>query len=307
MKRAIILILLPLFLSFCVSNDAPDGNSEYIVDDTNYTVRIEDVPKRIVSLAPSNTEILFAIGAGEQVVGVTDYCNYPPEVMELKKKGILKTVGGYSTVSIERVIALKPDLVIGAYGNGLQTIEIMRALGLKVVAFNPKNLSDVMESIVKIGKLTGHEKEAIEVVREMEKKIEAVRKSVSGKERVKVAHILWHDPIFVSGRNTFIDELIQVAGGENAFNFDGWRAVSVENIVSANPEVIVVSSGSGMGKGEDIIYSWVLSDPLLRDVEAVKNGKVFVIDADIISRPSHRLCEAAIELAKFIHGVNPLE
>jgi iron complex transport system substrate-binding protein len=300
MKKA-VLIFLFVFLSFCVSENLPD--KAYVVDDTNYTVKVEGIPKRIVSLAPSNTEILFAIGAGEQVVGVTDYCNYPPEVLELKKEGKLKTVGGYSTVNIERVMALKPDLVVGAYGNGLQTIETMRAFGLKVVAFNPKNLSDVMESIVKIGKLTGHDREASKVVEDMKRKIEAVKNAVSGKKRVKVAHILWHDPIFVSGRNTFIDELIQVAGGENAFAFDGWRAVSVEDIISANPELIVVSSGTGMGRGEDVVYKWVISDPLLKNVEAVKNGRVFVIDADIISRPSQRLGDAAVELARIIHGV----
>ena len=299
--KKVILIFLFVFLSFCVSENLPE--EAYIVDDTNYIVKVEGIPKRIVSLAPSNTEILFAIGAGEQVVGVTDYCNYPPEVLELKREGRLKTVGGYSTVNIERVMALKPDLVVGAYGNGLQTIETMRAFGLKVVAFNPKNLSDVMESIVKIGKLTGHEREASEVVRDMKRKIEAVKKAVSGKKRVKVAHILWHDPIFVSGRNTFIDELIQVSGGENAFVFDGWRAVSVEDIISANPELIVVSSGTGMGKGEDVVYKWVISDPLLKNVEAVKNGRVFVIDADIVSRPSQRLGDAAVELARIIHGV----
>jgi len=299
--KKVILIFLFVFLSFCVSENLPE--KAYIVDDTNYIVKVEGIPKRIVSLAPSNTEILFAIGAGEQVVGVTDYCNYPPEVLELKREGRLKTVGGYSTVNIERVMALKPDLVVGAYGNGLQTIETMRAFGLKVVAFNPKNLSDVMESIVKIGKLTGHEREASEVVGDMKRKIEAVKKAVSGKKRVKVAHILWHDPIFVSGRNTFIDELIQVSGGENAFVFDGWRAVSVEDIISANPELIVVSSGTGMGKGEDVVYKWVISDPLLKNVEAVKNGRVFVIDADIISRPSQRLGDAAVELARIIHGV----
>jgi len=299
--KKVILIFLFVFLSFCVSENLPE--KAYIVDDTNYIVKVEGIPKRIVSLAPSNTEILFAIGAGEQVVGVTDYCNYPPEVLELKREGRLKTVGGYSTVNIERVMALKPDLVVGAYGNGLQTIETMRAFGLKVVAFNPKNLSDVMESIVKIGKLTGHEREASEVVGDMKRKIEAVKKAVSGKKRVKVAHILWHDPIFVSGRNTFIDELIQVSGGENAFVFDGWRAVSVEDIISANPELIVVSSGTGMGKGEDVVYKWVISDPLLKNVEAVKNGRVFVIDADIVSRPSQRLGDAAVELARIIHGV----
>jgi iron complex transport system substrate-binding protein len=295
------VVIVALMLFACVSVAALEEN--YVVDDTNYTVKIEGVPSRIVSLAPSNTEILFAIGAGKQVVGVTDYCNYPPEVLELKKEGKLATVGGYSTVNIERVIALKPDLVVGAYGNELQTIDTMRGFGLKVVAFNPQNVSAVMQTIVKIGKLTGHEKEAAAVAEKLKREIEAVKRAVSGKERVKIAHILWNEPIWVSGRNTFIDELIKVAGGENAFSFDGWRSVSVEDIISANPDVIIVNSGRGMGGEENVLYNWVLSEPLLKNVNAVKNGRVFVIDADIISRPSQRLGNAAIELAKIIHGV----
>jgi len=295
------VVIAALMLFACVSVAALEEN--YVVDDTNYTVKIEGVPSRIVSLAPSNTEILFAIGAGKQVVGVTDYCNYPPEVLELKKEGKLATVGGYSTVNIERVMALKPDLVVGAHGNGLQTIETMRGFGLKVVAFNPQNVSAVMQTIVKIGKLTGHEKEATAVAEKLRREIEAVKRAVSGKERVKIAHILWNEPIWVSGRNTFIDELIKVAGGENAFSFDGWRSVNVEDIISANPDVIIVNSGRGMGGEENVLYNWVLSEPLLKNVNAVKNGRVFVIDADIISRPSQRLGNAAIELAKIIHGV----
>ncbi len=298
MKRFALIFIL-LLLTFCVQHTAEVHN--YVVDDTGHKIPLGKIPQRIVSLAPSNTEILFAIGAGKQVVGVTDYCNYPPEVLELKKRGVLKSVGGYTTVNIERVVALEPDLVVASYGNGIETIETLRRLNVTVVAFNPKNLSDVMRNILTLGKLTGHEDEAEKLVEEMEEKIEKVRKMVEGKRRVRVAHILWHDPIWVSGRNTFIDEVIEIAGGENVFDFDGWRAVSVEELVAKNPEVIIVSSGSGMGGGRNITYEWVISDPLLKNVDAVKNGRVYVIDADIISRPSYRLADAAMVIAKWLH------
>ncbi len=312
MRKAALLIFI-LLLTFCAQHAVDTGTTattattpavapqNYVVDDTGQKIPLGKIPQRIVSLAPSNTEILFAIGAGKQVVGVTDYCNYPPEVLELKERGVLKSVGGYTTVNIERVVALKPDLVVASYGNGIETIETLRRLNVTVVAFNPKNLSDVMRDILILGKLTGHEDEAEKLMEEMKEKIEKVRKMVEGKRRVRVAHILWHDPIWVSGRNTFIDEVIGIAGGENVFDFDGWRIVSVEELVAKNPEVIIVSSGSGMGGGRNVTYEWVIGEPLLKNVDAVKNGRVYVIDADIISRPSYRLADAAMVIAKWLH------
>ncbi|MET1124941.1 MAG: ABC transporter substrate-binding protein [Archaeoglobaceae archaeon] len=297
----LLLLLLIVLLSLCAQPQIEEGKIR-VVDDTGSVVVLSEPAKRIVSLAPSNTEILFAIGAGDQVVGVTDYCNYPPEVLKLKEEGKLKSVGGYTTVNVERVVALKPDLVVAAYGNGLETIETLRRFGLNVVAFNPRNISDVMRSILILGKLTGHEEEAEKLVEDMKRKLKYVEECVKGKRRLKVVHILWHDPVYVSGAQTFIDEVIRIAGGVNAFNFSGWRVVSVEDIIAADPDVIIVNSGSGMGGGRNVIYEWVVSDPLLSDVKAVREGRVYVIDADIISRPSYRLAEAAMIVSKWLHG-----
>lgn len=300
----IIIIFVSLLFSFCTADKETlknEGTSETIVDDTNYTIKVF-VAERIVSLAPSNTEILFAIGAGEKVVGVTDYCNYPPEVIELKKMGKLKTVGGFTTVNIERVLALKPDLVVAAYGNGIQTIEALRRMNLTVVAFNPKNLSDIERSIIILGKLTGNEDKAKEVVEEMKSKISLARKHVV--KKLKVAHIIWHDPIWVSGRETFVDEIIKVAGGENAFNFTGWRVVSVEDIVAADPDVIIVNSGTGMLKFEDLLYKQVVSDKVLKELRVVKEGRVYIVDADLFSRPSHRFADAVLILSKILSSAS---
>lgn len=310
--RLVILLLLPIFLVLCVQHPVIENRDQVHfnltaifnatpVDDTGYPVKSGN-PQRIVSLAPSNTEILFAIGAGDRVVGVTDYCNYPPEVVEKKKSGELVSIGGYTTVNIERVVSLKPDLVVASYGNGIETIETLRRLGVNVIAFDPKTIQDVMRDIVLIGRATGREDEARELVRKMLNRIENVTERVKGEPRVRVAHILWHDPIWVSGRNTFIDEVITLAGGENVFNFDGWRVVSLEDLITANPDVIIVSSGSGMGGGRDVVYEWITHDERLKDLSAVKNGRVYVVDADIISRPSYRLADAVEIIAKLLHG-----
>lgn len=265
-----------------------------VTDDFGYTVAITKIPKRIVSLAPSNTEILFGLGLGDRIVGVTDYCNYPPEALNKTK------VGGYSTINIERVVTLKPDLVVAAYGNGKETVEVLRRLNITVVALNPKNIRDVEKDIELLGKITGTEKNASKLIDWMNKKIEWVKSKVEG-PKVNVAHILWHDPIWVSGKNTFIDEVISIAGGKNVFDFEGWKVVSIEDLIEKNPDIIIVSSGSGMGGKKNVVYKWVISDERLKGINAVKNGRVYVINADIISRPSYRIAEAVEIVAKFLH------
>lgn len=304
----LLLLLIAASLPLCSSKPVEEHTSFNLteilnatpVDDTGYTIN-EGNPQRIVSLAPSNTEILFAIGAGDRVVGVTDYCNYPPEVVEKKKKGELVSIGGYTTINIEKVVSLKPDLVVATYGNGIENIETLRRMGLTVIAFDPKSVEDVMKDIILIGVATGEKENATKLVQEMLERIEKVRESVKDKPKVRVAYILWYDPIWVSGKNTFIDEVIRLAGGENVFNFDGWRTVSVEDLIAANPDVIIVSSGSGMGGGKDVVYEWVVSDDRLSGIKAVKEGRVYVVDADIINRPSYRLAEAIEVVADLIH------
>lgn len=302
--RIALIALICILIALCVQPESREEQEKsenrfnLSFDDTGYEI-IEGNPQRIVSLSPSNTEILFAIGAGDRVVGVTDYCDYPPEVIEKVKRGEIQRVGGYSTVNIERVLALKPDLVLASYGNGLATIETLRKY-TKVLAFDPKDVRGIERTILAIGKAIGNYENAERLVKEMEDRISKVEAKAKENSKKKVVHIIWHDPIYVSGRETFIDEAISIAGGINAFNFSGWRTVSIEDLIRANPDVIVMSSGSGMGKGRDIIYDWVISDSRLKSVNAVKNGKVFVINADIISRPGPRIVDAVEQIYAFL-------
>ena len=293
-----LLIFLAILLASCVESNHSNlniNNTLIVEDDFGYKIVIKGVPSRIVSLAPSNTEILFALGLGDKIVGVTDYCNYPPQALNKTK------IGGYSTINIERVIALKPDLVVAAYGNGRETVETLRKFNITVVALNPKNVKDIERDILLLGKITGTEDNATKLVRWMEEKIEYIKKKVKGRKKVSVAHILWHDPIWVSGKNTFIDEVISIAGGYNVFDFEGWKIVSIEDLIEKNPEVIIVSSGSGMGGKRDVVYEWVVSDERLKGIDAVKNNRVYVVNADIISRPSYRIVFAIEKVAKLLH------
>jgi iron complex transport system substrate-binding protein len=294
MRKKLVFLLLILLFSSCIQENPDNSNSidsKTFVDDFGYAVSINKTPERIISLAPSNTEILFALGLGNRVIAVTDYCNFPPEAKEKPK------IGGYSTVNIEKVISLNPDLVIAAYGNGAETIEFLRKY-FPVVALNPKNLSDVMRNIELLGKITGEEENASKIVKMMKSKIEGVKKRVNESRKVKVAHIVWHDPIWVSGKNTFVDEMITIAGGENAFDFEGWRIVGKEDLMAKNPDVIIVNAGTGMSKGRDVIYEAVMK----MDLKAVEQGRVYLIDPDLISRPSYRLVYALEEIADYLNS-----
>lgn len=318
MVRSLILliILLSLTLLGCVQHDLHLNHSSVqveenktkenktitVVDDLGYNVTVKLYPERIVSLAPSNTEILFALGLGDKVVGVTDYCNYPPEVVKLKEEGKIKSIGGYTTVNVEKVAELKPDLVVAHSGNGIGTIEAIRKLGIPVVCLDPKNFEDIMRDIELLGKITGAEDNATKLIEFMKRKIEEVKEIVSkAEDRPRVVHIVWHDPIWVSGKGTFVDELITLAGGVNAINESGWVTIDEEGLIALNPDVIIVNSGTGMGGSDNIIYEWIMSNERLKVIKAVKENRVYIIDADLASRPSHRLVYALEEFARFIH------
>ena len=256
-----------------------------ITDDFGRNVTIEEVPERIISLSPTNTEILFAIGAGDRVVGVTEYCNYPEEA---KEKPV---IGGVSTVSIEKVVALEPDLVLGDELNGKETFERLEELGITVVGLNPTNISEILDDIMLVGRITGEETNATALVANMTQRMEEIKNKTRDVKRPTVAHVTWHDPIWVAGSGTVQNELIEIAGGENVFSdIDDWSTVSLEVFIDKNPDVIIVSVGHGVVGMQS--YDYILGDERLKVVNAVKNERVFAIDADVISRAGPRIVNA---------------
>ncbi len=302
MRRLAVVLAIATLLCLCAGHHLTKAGKITVVDDLGYRVTVKRYPKRIVSLAPSNTEILFAIGAGNRVVGVTKYCDYPPKAVKLIKEGKIAIIGGYTTVNIEKVVELKPDLVVASYGNGIETIQKLRSLGIPVVCLNPKNLTQVMHDIWLLGVLTGEEKNASKLISWMKRKIYEIERIVSkAKSRPTVVHIIWNKPIWVSGRGTFVDELIRLAGGVNAVKKKGWVEISKEELLEMNPDVIIVNSGGGMGGKGKALYNWLIHDPVLSKLKAVKEGRVYVINADIVSRPSYRLVYALEDFARFIH------
>jgi len=278
----LVLLSISLILTAC----SPSLGT--FVDDLGRQVTIERIPQRIVSLAPSNTEILFALGLGDKVVGVTDWCDYPPEALEKEK------VGSYDTPDIEKIVALNPDLVLVAYGTTMDVINNLVGLGLTVFGIKSTDLDDVLNDIRTVGNITGKKAEANALTSEMESRIEAVTDESSElEERPRVFYIVWHDPLWTAGSETFIHELIEKGGGVNICqDITGYTLISIEEVVARNPEVIITSEWS---------FEWAQGETLLQDTNASQEGRIYQGDDDLVQRPGPRLVEGLEWFAYFIH------
>ena len=268
-----------------------------VTDQLDRVVKLEKIPERIISLAPSNTEILFALGLGDRVVAVTDYCNYPPQATEKP------SIGGFSTPNIEEVIALSPDLTLATSRHEKRIIPALEGKGLTIFTLDPKTLDEVLESITLIGEVTGKGEEASQLVAEVRNRIKAVTDktdSLSKGQRPRVFYITWHDPLKTPGSGTRHNELIRMAGGTNiAQDLTDYATISLEAVIEANPQVII--AGVGMGSGEDLPFQYVSTEPRLRNVDACINHRVYSIDVDLAGRPGPRITDALEKFAEFIH------
>jgi len=262
-------------------------------DDLGRKVVIEKEPKRIISLAPSNTEILFALELDDRIMGVTTYCDYP-EKAKAKDK-----IGGFKDVNIEKVVSLKPDLVLATGGVQEPIVKELERLKVTVFALDPKNLDDIITGIREVGRLTGKTEAAQRVVKKMQSVIEDVRKKVTGLkgERPKVFYEVWNEPLMTAGPGTFMNDLIRLAGGENiaADAKTQYPQYSLEMLIERDPDVIIASKGSMGDPGK------IREREGWENISAVKNGRVHVIDENLVVRPGPRIVQGLREVAKAIH------
>jgi len=268
-----------------------------VTDQLGRVVKLERMPKRIISLAPSNTEILFALGLADKLVAVTDYCNYPPEAKEKP------SIGGFSTPNIEEVVAHSPDLILATSIHETRIIPQLEGKGLTIFTLDPKTLDEALESITLIGEVTGKGEEASRLVAGMRNRIKAVTDKTDNlpeAQRLRVFYITWHDPLMTPGSGTRHNELIRMAGGTNiARDLTGYATISLEAVIEANPQVII--AGVGMGSGKDLPFQYVKTEPRLRNVDARINNRVYSIDVDLAGRPGPRITDALEKFAEFIH------
>jgi iron complex transport system substrate-binding protein len=290
----LLLVALLLPATACTTEALPGT----FIDGLGRTVNIEEMPETIISLAPSNTEILYALGLEDKVVGVTEYCDYPEAAQDKPK------IGGFSTVDIEKVIEIQPDLILAANKHKDDTIPALERLGLTVFALDPKNLDEVLEAITLVGRCTGSEDEASLLVAEMGNRIEAVTDetdNLPAAQRLRVFYVTWHDPLMTVGSTVLHNELIQLAGGTNIFQdlTENYPKISLEAVIVANPQVII--TGVGMGTGKDLPFQFVSTEPRLEDVDARINNRIYPIATDLVGRSGPRTVDALEQLAKMIH------
>lgn len=267
-----------------------------IADDLGRNVTIPEKPARIISLYPSFTETLFALGLGEKVVGVTTFCDYPPEALHKEK------VGGVTTVDLEKIVALNPDLVLVDARLQREVVQGLGKLGLTVVALYPENFEEILENIRLMGEITGQEQEASRLTADMGKRVKFITdrtKELADSERPKVFYLTWYDPLKSIGPGTLINELIKLAGGKNiaADAKERVPAYSFEMMIARNPQVIILAGGSMTSITVDELKAlerWQV-------VDAVKNGRVYSIDAALIAGPRPRIVDGLEIMAKYIH------
>jgi iron complex transport system substrate-binding protein len=300
-KIGLVLLGVALFagvLTSCAPTATPTPSSFTITDFYGRQITINNShPQRIISLAPSNTEILFALGLGDRIAGVTDYCDYPPEA---KTK---PSIGAYDNPNIEEIIAKEPDLVLATDAQPESIYQQMESHGLTVVALVPHNMDEVLSSITLVGKITGQDEAAATLVTDMQKRINAVTEKTSkltAAQKPRVFYIIWHDPIWTTGAGTFEDSLIEMAGGTNiAHELKGYVGMSLEALINDNPQIMI--AGVGMGTGEDLPLQFIKTEPRLEDTDARKNNKISSLDMNIVSRPGPRIVDALEEFFRLIH------
>lgn len=291
---ALILAVAGLILSCTIM----PVSAVTVTDDAGNVIALNATPLRIVSLAPSNTEILAALGLLDRMAGVTDVCDYPPEVKNLPR------IGGYSSISTEKVAAARPDLVVASDITPRETVNRIRELGLSVVVVSPHTIADMIRDIRMLGTLTGTEDRAEDLADTLSARLAAIAAEGSGSRRPTIAHVVWNDPLYVSGSDTLQDDVIGRAGGTNAFaGKEGWGTVTLEEFLMKNPDIIVVSGGGGMDNGSrDVILEDFMENPHYASLSAVKNHQVYAVDADVISRAGPRIVDAVEQVAAIVRS-----
>jgi len=266
----------------------PAAHAELVLkDDSGREVRLKGPARRIVTLAPHATEMLYAAGAGEWLIGTVDYSDFPPAAKKVPR------VGSYDRFDLEAISALKPDLVIAwETGNPAAPVEKMRALGLTVYASQPNRMEDVAGQLERLGQLAGTEPVANQAAERFRQRLAGLRAGNAGKPKVRVFYQIWKAPLMTVGGPQIISSAIELCGGENVFGKLTQMAptVSVEAVLEADPEAIVAT---GMG---DARPEWLDDWNKWTRMTAVKRGNLFHIHPDLMQRHTPRILDGAEQL-----------
>jgi cobalamin transport system substrate-binding protein len=274
------------------------GRAFPVIDPTGRTVTLRAAPRRIVSLVPSVTEILFAIGAQDRLVGVTDFCDFPPEARQKPR------VGGMVAPSLEAIVALRPDLVVvTSAGNREETFEQLRRLRIPVYQVAPQSIEEVLTAIVRLGEVTGPAEAGVTLAAALRRRIEGVAARVAPFPRPRVLYVLWPDPLIVPGRGAVISELIRLAGGDSvtADVPEAYPRYSAESAIAKSPQVIFLAR-----HGSAQVPATV--DPIAREkwerfggLPAIRTGRLHAVDGNLLHRYGPRMVDGLEMLAQLTH------
>lgn len=297
--RVLVLVLACLSLSSiaCRQPNATNGardasETREVTDEAGRQIRVPTQITRIVSLAPNLTEIVYAVGGGERLVGDTTFCDYPPAAKDVAK------VGDTMTPSIERIIALRPQLILVSTASQLEAFtKQLEEQHIAVYVTAPHDLNGVLHSIAAIGDLLGERERAGNFVSELQERASGIEESVAGMKPVTVFYQLSAEPLYTAGRDSWITDLIKRGGGTNVTGevTGEWLRYSDESALAAKPEAIIIATGDSMGTSNIDVAAPLKKSP------AVINNRVIRINGDYLSRPGPRLVDGLEKIARALH------
>lgn len=294
----ILFLVLVFVVAACGSRGpTPTPGAITVTDDEGRSLSLAGPPQRIISLGPSNTEVLYALGAGDRIVGVDDFSDYPPEAKEKKKVG-----APFPSFNLEAIVALAPDLVLSV--PLVDFNDRLRQQGVQVLVLDPSTLDEIFDDIRVVGRVVGAGPRAEELVAEMKKRVEAVTEKVRGAPRVRAFYeVDATDPTkpYTAGPGSFVHEMIVLAGGENvaADAQSPYPQFSLEQVVSRNPQVVLL--GDALVPFNPQTPELVASRPGWGSIAAVKDNRLVAVDGDLTTRPGPRIVEGLEAIARALH------
>lgn len=274
--------------------DSVYAESRTLVDQTGRAVEVPQFPKRVVSLAPNITEIIYDLNCEDRLKGVTSYSDFPKAAQQLPK------VGTYVYLDLEKIVSLKPDLCIGIKdGNPKAIVMRLEALGIPVYAVNPRSLKTIASTVLEIGELLQATQRAKQLVAKMQSRIDHVAKiAATADYQPRVFFQIGISPIVSAGSDTFIHELIVTAGGKNlAEDYMSYPRFSTEEVVVVSPDIIIITSMAREKVFDKVKAKW----SQWPNIPAVKNDRIFLVDSNLFDRPTPRLINGLDTLARLIH------
>jgi iron complex transport system substrate-binding protein len=293
-KLVVLICLVGMAFASCGRIDvaSPAVETREVRDDLGRTVHVPVKIERAISLAPSLTEMIFAIGAGDRLVGVTTYCNYPAETAAIQK------IGDTQTPNIEKIIALQPQVVFVSTASQLEAFtKTLEEQGIAVYVSNPKSLDEIFQALVRLGDLFGTKEKADELVSDLSRRANHLKQVNSAEDNVSRVFVqISNDPLFTIGRDSFLTEVLEYAGGSSVTKNvpTAYPKLSKETASALDPDVIILSDSED-NKEPNAVF---------KNSAAVKTRRVYRINADIISRPGPRLVDAIEEIARDLNSIN---